>query len=264
MINFIYSIVFFILNGFQGRYAGITEGPWEITSVLIFLYLGIRQYISDKEKYFYLIIIISICVFSQARIQLIAIVLVYFILYTNSIKKILFIFPIFFAFIFFSNDFIFSSLRFTDLNFDSFKSIWFLIQESGRDLSWNEVSNFDGVDSSSLSRLIIWLSFIYPWIDAGYYGIFFGIGGGFGGVIVDGFYIRLVTEFGIFGSYLFYLWYRNVVKNTPANFFTPLLIVSIVIAISNDPITSQRIFTSFVVAVALNKIYSSSKLLNYH
>lgn len=260
IFNLIYSIALFLFGGFSSRYSGITEGPWEITSVLIFLYLGVRQFLSYNQKHNYLIFVLVICFFSQARIQIISLIFVYFYFYKISKKQVYLILSIIIIFSFFGFDEVIKALRFSDFNFESYSNIWDIIFDKGRDISWDEVSRIDGVDKSSLSRIIIWLSFIYPWIDSGFYGFLFGIGGGFGGVVVDGFYIRLLTEFGLIGSTLFYFWYKSVLKGTPYNFQWAILIVSMVIAISNDPITSQRIFSSFALAVGLSKFSSNCRI----
>jgi len=263
IFNLIFSIIFILKYGLNYRYSGLTEGPWEICSVLTFLYMGLYKYIESKERVIFFCAVFFVCIASQARIQLISLVPIIILLFNINIKKLALFVPVVILFYYGISNEILTLIRFDSFSIDSINNLITILIEGGRDLKWEDVSKTADVDSSTLSRLIIWLSFIYPWIDAGLYGILFGIGAGTGGVVVDGFYIRLITEFGIVGILFFIKWILKIIDNyEDLKINHTIILIFSIISLTNDPITSQRIFSSFVLAVSLNKKFKLNN--NFH
>jgi len=150
------------------------------------------------------------------------------------------------------------AVRFDAISLSSIKEILLTIESYGRDSNFHTITgSLPDSDASTIARLIIWSSFIYKWIDYGPVAILFGIGPGVGGVVVDGFYIRLLTEFGLVGLMIFIAFVKNILKKIDPEFRVQLIIVLGVISLTNDPITSQRIFSAICLSIG---ILSSCKI----
>ena len=107
-------------------------------------------------------------------------------------------------------------------------------------------------DPSLAARLSMWLELIFLYYESEYIflKIFFGIGIGSKSIIIDGFYIRLLFELGIVGTFgyffvLYRLWKENV--------FRVLVIFMSFTCLTLDPYSSSKIIYTLGVLYAIKK-----------
>ncbi len=251
----IFNLLLTPLSFLKGeRFEGLTAGPWEVTSVLLFLFVGIKSYfITKKEFFFYLLSIFVVIIAAQARIQLIAfLVLLFYFAETKRIALVSTLVGAFIALFWGISSSAIQGLRFETINFESISEIYEAIRSSDSNVEFYALAEqFPDGDMSTLARMMIWANFINKWLSFGIYGIFFGIGAGVGGVVVDGLYIRLITELGIVGIFFFLRMLFVFVGRLGKSDKLLLLLLLGVISLTNDPFTSQRIFSSFCLAVGI-------------
>jgi hypothetical protein len=250
------------------RFSGLSGGPWEVSSVALFLALGLCFFYqlnfnhrSATTRQAIIIALVGLIVIAaEARIQLFAFFLVLLLL-KNIRRVVLMVIPVSFLMLLFAVelDDLVESLRFNALKVDDVRLFLHSIftEEFGR--SFESMQQlFPETDVSLVARLMIWARFIQDWYVNLPYSFLFGIGPGSGGVVVDGFYIRLFTEFGIFGAFVFFGAVRSWSKHAPSQFRFMLLSVLGIISITNDPITSQRIFTSLLISISIMSAVSKT------
>ena len=245
---------------FGERYSGLSAGPWEVSSVMLLIMVSIKPLLkSSREFYIFATCVLIVIVAAQARIQLVAYIMLLALYPETRYKLLKTSFPLCIGLIISGHMYsLLEAVRFDAISLSSIKEILLTIESYGRDSNFHTITgSLPDSDASTIARLIIWSSFIYKWIDYGPVAILFGIGPGVGGVVVDGFYIRLLTEFGLVGLMIFIAFVKNILKKIDPEFRVQLIIVLGVISLTNDPITSQRIFSAICLSIG---ILSSCKI----
>jgi hypothetical protein len=264
LFNFAHAVINMFIGNFSERFQGFTSGPWEISTMLILIFIGIYPCISRKEKIIYSLMIIAVILLAKARMQLLVIILI-FILDRNLRRIILnpISFIILSSLIIFNLDVILTTLRFEKFRYEDIRNLMEISKTIDKDFDYHGVTSANAdIDASVLGRFVIWMSFINKWLDAGFYGLIFGIAPGAGGVNVDGFYIRLITEFGFIGIVLIVYLVKYFHTRIDLKEKSWLAFSLIVICISLDPFTSQKIFASLCISLAILKNLSSFKSYN--
>lgn len=247
-----------ILSG--ERYEGLSAGPWEVSTVVILCLISVRPFLkSGRELYFYLICVLFIIVSAQARIQFLA-YMALLVIYKETRYKLAAIILLSIGCLLISGllDGALNILRFESISVSSIGEIFHAIKENGESAEFNVLTaSLPDSDASSIARLLIWSTFIYKWLNIGVFGILFGIGPGVGGVVVDGLYIRLLTEFGFVGALIFFLFIGKITRRVNRDYRVQLISIVGVISLTNDPITSQRIFSAICLSIGLLLISNS-------
>ena len=243
------------------RYSGLSAGPWEISSVLIFTYLGIKPFIHKLyQRNFYAILVLTVILAAQARIQLISFIFLLILMRETRFKTLVIALSI--AVLLATKSLVLSQiqlLRSGMLEFDAFKEVLTTIMQVGGELDYYAIARANpDFDSSTIARLMIWFSFVQKWIDNLPVSMIVGLGPGCVGVVVDGLYIRIVTEFGLVGIICFLRFIWGLLSNLKTDFRAQILLSFCVISLTNDPITSQRIFSSICLSIGLLLAHQTS------
>jgi len=241
------QIYIFNYNRSQGSF----NGPWELANVafLIGLYIYFKE---DKKKY--LVITFLLIVLSVSRMSLMAMVIFGLIFFYDFMKnkkskiKLIIITATLLSFIFlspllikyFSLDFLYNVEVIYDL-LGTIKNEVLLSVRSG-DNSSSLFGEFkDSLDGSLAIRLDMWLNLFFTFMSyqPRTIALLFGISPGQIGIIIDGLYVRLLFEFGLIGSFLFYKWIKSL-KRTYVNggFYLLSLLIS---GLTLDPFTSSKV-----------------------
>lgn len=258
----VFNAVFSVGSIFSSeRYAGFSAGPWEISSVLIFTYLGIKPFINKLyQRNFYAIAVLTVLFAAQARIQLIAFVLVLILIRETRLKTLVILLIAVVSVIakWFALREI-ELLRIGMFDIDAFKAVLETIIQVGSELDYYAIARANpDFDSSTIARLLIWSSFVRKWIANLPVSMIVGLGPGSVGVVVDGLYIRMVTEFGLVGIICFLRFIWGLMSILRIDFRVQILLPFYIISLTNDPVTSQRIFSSICLSIGLLLAHQTS------
>jgi hypothetical protein len=89
-------------------------------------------------------------------------------------------------------------------------------------------------------------------LDIGLFAYIFGIGPGVANSVnVDGFYIRLLTEFGVVGTFIFFLFIKKLMSKLSREYQIQLILTIGIISLTLDPFTSSRIFSAISLSLGL-------------
>lgn len=219
--QFLYSLMQYILNGFHYRVTGTTAGPWEVS--IIMLLSGIFLFKKSEkitDKILILVLIFVFLIMSAARAQFAAfLIILIFLLPLSNIKKILAGISLFFLGVLFKSLFLngFGYLEFGRL-FTTLEQLsdYFISEIKSKSLDFGEGGSYFGdcetLDCSFISRIQQWAFYIKSGFQSknSILFIFFGAGPGSGGMILDGWYIKLFIDFGIVGTvYYFFILFKN-------------------------------------------------------
>lgn len=247
------------------RYAGLSAGPWEVSTVIILCFISVKPiFKSQKELYFYALCVLLVILSAQARIQLLA-YLALLVFYKETRYKLVAIALPGIIYLLFSGalDGVLKMVRFDSIDLSSIGEVFHAIRENGSDADFYTLTDsLPESDASTIARLLIWSSFIYKWLEFGGFAILFGIGPGVGGVVVDGLYIRLLTEFGLFGTLIFIIFIKKLMARVDPEYRIQLVLIIGIISLTNDPITSQRIFSAICLSVGLLFASNGGRILN--
>jgi len=248
----------------DARYAGLSAGPWEVSTVTILCFISLKPFFkSQKELFFYALCVFLVILSAQARIQLLA-YLVLLVFYKETRYGLVAIALPGVIYLLFAGvlDNALKLVRFESIGLSSIEEIFHAIWESGADAQFYTLSAaLPESDASTIARLLIWASFIYKWMEFGGFGILFGIGPGVGGVVVDGLYIRLLTEFGLVGALIFFVFIKKLMARVIVEYRVPLVLAIGIVSLTNDPFTSQRIFSAICLSVGLLYAYPGGRIL---
>lgn len=236
------------------RYTGLSAGPWEVSTVALLLFISLKPFLKSKrELVLYALCVLIIIVSAQARIQLLAYVTLLalykemrHLLTAMALLSLIYLLPSG------ALDSVLQMVRFDSIKLSSIVEISRAIREAGVDANFHTLAEtLPEQDESTIARLLIWSSFIYKWLDFGGFAIIFGIGPGVGGVVVDGLYIRLLTEFGAIGTFVFFLFMKKLMDRVNREYRIQLILIIGIISLTNDPITSQRIFSAICLSIGV-------------
>lgn len=259
VFSFIFIQLLFSFGQFgTGRAYGLTSGPWELVTVLGLFATYIYGWADNNlEKAFALIIFIFFALITDSRISFVffAVFFLYKIIKFDLKAGIILMVPLVGAFVFLASNDRFTSL-FAYENLSILSSLGDSLVE-GDNFSFYE---FEG-DMSLAIRLKIWFNLISLFIT----GIFplnliFGIGFGANGVVIDGFYVRLLFEGGIVFTLLFFRILKRVRRVTTLKI--PILFL-LVTCLTLDAFSSSIIFGAISIIFAHAKKTEELKLVRF-
>lgn len=245
-ISFIFIQLIFSLNQLgAGRTYGLTSGPWELVTVLGLFATYFYSYVdSNREKAFAVMMFIFFVLITDSRISYVffALFALYKIIQFDFKSGIILILPLTGIFLF-----LMSNERFISLF--SYENISILISAMNSLSVGENFSNYDFEGDMSLAiRIKIWFNLIALFIS----GIFplnliFGIGFGANGVVIDGFYIRLLFEGGLLITLLFFKVLKRALRIK--NLQIPIFFL-LVTCITLDAFSSSIIFGAISIIYA--------------
>ncbi len=227
------------------------------------IYSGITAiYFFFKKEYKFVFISLMIIILTQSRSQLLAIILCVFIsLFKNiSVKKLLVLtFVIIIGSIIILNrnlDVYISDLFFKfnllqiNNSFNAYDSKEFYL------LNYGEMTNyrlplFDYVDHSWALRFLHWVNAIYS-ISGDKFELLFGRGPSFFGVALDGQFIRIISENGLFGLFTFTFFVVQIYCSNQTTIRT-ILIFMLFSSIFIDVFYSYKVMVIFYSILAFEK-----------
>jgi hypothetical protein len=211
-------------NSTSDRAIGLTGGPWEVGTIINFIfaiYLFDKNEYSSKKINIIFLVTFSLIMLSGARMPTVAHLLLFLIYkYFNSKNKFFFVLSsctyallIISLVIFIPNPVTDRSAKlFSTENINQFFYTYKQIRTT------HPFNGFPETDDLNVSGDLSWLMRISKWTYAikGFisspYSWFIGLGPGVWGLALDGGWVRLLTECGIIGTSFFILFFRKAVK----------------------------------------------------
>jgi len=236
ILQLIISVGFYLGLPYQAKFTidsratGLTAGPWELSIIFSLFFFIFYEYYKKNITYIILFFIglIIIILISYSRIALLGIFIIYLLFgrYRVILFSVLLLLILFLFFIDVDNALIQTNLGYFSLQ----RSLNFLQDFSGALLSnflegqfhfGGGGAKYDNTnlfyDASLVSRLQQWGRYLHSFTLSSYPVIayLFGVGpGGSGDPHTDGMYIKILVDFGIVGSIIyFYLIAKMYIKN---------------------------------------------------
>lgn len=258
-VIFQFTCVFIQIAMGKERPSGTFNGPWELVTVVGVLLLSLPYFKDGKSSRgkinSYFVFIISALTKSRSATLGILFTIISF---DKNVRKY---FPIF---IFIIPAFLFSIFKFGDVEWINsvFKPeninlvsqfVNYSITSTQYSMSeslYNEYSDLG--DASLAMRLGIWLNLISLFSQSEWFFLkyMFGIGLGANGIVIDGFYIRLIFELGIFGVIFYFILMYKIWQIKE---FRRLVVFLFFTCLTLDPYTSSK------VSYAIGLIYAAYK-----
>jgi hypothetical protein len=241
------------------RSDGTMNGPWEVSvvSLLICTYL-----IHRRQNNLYALITLGIILLAQSRMSLIIfcilIPIFMFEMYPRLKKFKLTIFGSFIFLFIVSIPFINNVVDLSILNnLDGVKELLVNFYEEVQKASDSATSsNFfatykSSLDGSFAMRFDMWFNVVLKFMA--YKPIIvpsiFGISPGQNGVIIDGLYARLLLEFGILGTILFFSVMRKI--SSMGKIQKLLCVIMLISGLTLDPFTASKIMLTFTLLIQI-------------
>lgn len=234
------------------RVIGLCSGPWELGVILNFLtcyFLGSRSSMNFKYLVFFSSLIIIFL--SGSRMSLVAqvLIMIYYIYKSSSIvgimKKVIILLPFVLLAVYFFSDSTVASRSGNLFTMDNITSIpdtyrATVLLNGNPDWSKFGVLGGDDVDASWAIRSLKWIYAVKLYLSNSTF-FFTGVGAGTFGNALDGGWLRIFTECGIFGFSVFMLFIMHNTKKS---------------------IINKMIFISFSVNMLMIDIFMSYKVMS--
>jgi len=248
--NFVYAIIGFFVST-DTRYQGFTAGPWEVGTLVLINYTILIGCIDARSRLIYGVMCALVLFASSARIQIGAFLILIFLISPRALK-VWFLSGIIIVLSYFHEQ-VLNTLRVDLISFESLsQTIHYVSLYSKEDFLGIAGSGEYLGDPSLLERLLIWKTFYSHWLQFLPLSLLIGTGAGSSGVVADGLWMRLFFEFGLIG-FIFVVWF--VLWSSRLSYQVKLLmIIFAVVSVTNDPLTSSRLFVAFAVALGFLKI----------
>jgi hypothetical protein len=245
---FTYCLYDFITHiGSFYRVSATFSGPWELGFIMLVLYIFLDQ---NKEKHLnltYLFPIIIVILLTQSRITVISFFLYFAYKYRHEyLALIIAILFILFSFVFLSTDYINLPQLFSSLYYNSSAFLDIFNYNYDRSLYSSEV------DPSVLARFHHWHNYLLAFYETKslLLSLIFGNGLLSKGLILDGFYIRIIVDFGFFGViYFMYLFIRAIKIHS----FRPYLLALVVTLSAIEIVFASSAVVVFLLCVSKYK-----------
>lgn len=254
---FQFLIVFLQLFMGKDRPSGTFNGPWELVTVvgvLLLSYSFFSQKVSGKSSSYYVFII---SVLTKSRSATLGILFT-IISFDKNVRKYLPIFilllpPLFYVFARYSEvEWLETVFRLDNFNL-LVQFFNYAVQDSQFSMGETLYNDYSELGDASLAmRLGIWLNLINLFSQSEWtiFKYFLGIGLGSNGIVIDGFYIRLIFELGIVGI-IIYTWI--MLKIWRIKKLRRLVVFLFFTCLTLDPYTSSK------VSYTLGAIYAAYK-----
>ncbi|MDD2341525.1 MAG: hypothetical protein PHV54_01365 [Tolumonas sp.] len=206
-------------SSIPGRPIGLTGGPWEVGFLINCAYAVFRLSSAKYKNIIFLLTFIFVLI-TGARMPTLTHIIIFFMFeFYESKNKLLslivysiFLSVLLFFLLAFDNPVADrSSNLFSMNNIDVFRDFYNSITITDNFVEFPEFPVEQDADMSWLMRVSKWAYVIKTWISSlGY--IFFGVGVGTWGTALDGGWLRLLTETGLFGLFMFCVFLRNLIN----------------------------------------------------
>ncbi|GAB4007714.1 hypothetical protein GCM10028808_12090 [Spirosoma migulaei] len=201
------------------RPVGLTGGPWEVGTILMFaLCVIIYVEVNINKKILFSILVLILLLITGARLPTLSyFIVIGALLFSKSKNKlflilcVFFIVPLLLVFISqFNNPVIQRSANlFSYSNIDQFLHYYKSIKVESRFIDFPETPFDETSDMSWLYRISKWSFAIKYWLNSGVEYII-GLGPGIWGFALDGGWIRILTENGILASVVYIMFLMKV------------------------------------------------------
>lgn len=251
-------VIFQYISDSSIRPSGTTAGPWELGLIVSVSAIYLTAYFGFKGAFVYNCMIAIILLLASARAQLLGITIVALfaiykeILRIDALIKILIsliliilticlIYFIDYGYINFSRSINFVRDFYIDV-IDDIMNLRVTIKTSDYD-----VKNYD---PSLVSRALQWQEYVSTISEAKNipYAVLFGSGANSGGLILDGFYIKLMVDFGLFGLFIYIFYLIKIVINSKYAYYGLLIAIS---SFTLDLLWASKFMYALLISISL-------------
>lgn len=250
-------VVFQYASDHSIRPSGTTAGPWELGLVCGVSAIFLSFSYGFRRSIIYNILIATILILASARAQImamlvIAIIAVYNIFRINkalkicvliilSILMLLSIYYIDYGYINFSRSINFARDFYLDV-LDDIMNLRVSIRTNEYDVNY--------YDPSLVSRVLQWEEYISSTREAKNipFALFFGSGANSGGLILDGFYIKMLVDFGVLGVLIYIFYLIKLICNYRYVYYGVLIAIS---SLTLDLFWASKFMYTILIATSL-------------
>ena len=229
-------IAFQTINGIP-RPFGTMAGPWEVSIILLLL---APLLIEKGKNIFWMGITLSAVILTKTKTAYVVLALYFLILIIRKFPKFKWI--IISSVIVLILEFRLYWIEIYQITKESLYPFIAKAYSGGNPESINFYDLLGGTLPPSIAmRINMWSEMLIKHISYSLYPLvwFIGIGPGNGGIIVDSLYIRLLFEFGLIGTFLFFRWFIYILKKLNLLQIICVLVFSTTI----DIVTSSKVMT---------------------
>lgn len=244
-----------LAQSLERRAYGTTAGPWELVTVVGVLGIHLLYAsASSWRKIAYLITFLVFVILTESRIS---VLYISFLLVLYAIKgsrspllASALVFGLLIAGMIFLSNLEEGSRYASALSIDNLNMVVNFAERIGQQMEIDPYA--EAGDLSLAVRLSIWANLVNTFLNGVFpFNYIFGVGLGANGVVVDGFYVRLIFETGVLGVLMFCYYSRKALFLPELRQVWVFLLVS---CITLDPFTSSKISAALVIVlVAMQK-----------
>ena len=239
-----------LAQSLERRAYGTTAGPWELVSVVgvLGIYL-LYTSATSWRKISYLMIFFAFVVLTESRISVLYVSLLLVAYAINGRPSPLlataFVVGLLAGGVVFLTNLEEDNRYASAFSIDNLNMVVNFAQQIGQQMEIDPYA--ESGDLSLAVRLSIWANLVNTFSDGIFpFNYIFGVGLGANGVVVDGFYVRLIFETGAIGVLLFYYYSRKALASPEIRQVWVFLMVS---CITLDPFTSSKISAALIIVL---------------
>lgn len=242
------------------RPSGTTAGPWELGLVCSVCAIYLTSRLGFKNTIIYNSLMVIILILASARAQILAMMIIGLIVSYSRIRinyllkiiiiiatlilSILAIYYVDYGYINFSRSINFVKDFYLDI-FEDFINLRVAIKTNDYDINY--------YDPSLVSRVLQWEEYISTINQAKNipFALLFGSGANSGGLILDGFYIKMLVDFGIVGLVFYIYFLIKGIFNSKYIYYTMLIAIS---SLTLDLFWASKFMYTLLISISyLNK-----------